>query len=258
MGRTRTFGLAAETAFWLFLSLLPLLAVGGFVAARLSLENWSGVMPIVATLPPAARGFVREELTKLSMWDQTVGITASLTFLWLASSGVHAIFDALEVETATHRRWYQKRALAVVACLGLSLSMAALAVLGPGVQIALSDIGRRLPFLTGLPAAGPTIRVFLGLVVLVAQTSTLYWIGIPRQTRVRMPLWPGVLTTAVLQVALSFGYAMYLSTVGDGAAYTAGLTVVGLVLTALYLFVVALLIGATVNRMLGSFEPECH
>jgi uncharacterized BrkB/YihY/UPF0761 family membrane protein len=92
----------------------------------------------------------------------------------------------------------------------------------------------------------------------VAQTSTLYWIGIPRQTRVRMPLWPGVLTTAVLQVALSFGYAMYLSTVGDGAAYTAGLTVVGLVLTALYLFVVALLIGATVNRMLGSFEPECH
>jgi uncharacterized BrkB/YihY/UPF0761 family membrane protein len=36
LDRSRTFGLAAETAFWLFLSMIPLAAVGGLIAARLS------------------------------------------------------------------------------------------------------------------------------------------------------------------------------------------------------------------------------
>jgi uncharacterized BrkB/YihY/UPF0761 family membrane protein len=47
--------------------------------------------------------------------------------------------------------------------------------------------------------------------------------------------------------AVGFGYRSYLATVGDGSVYQAGLSVVVITLTALFLFSVALLLGLAVN-----------
>jgi membrane protein len=261
MRRTRTFGLAAETAFWLFLSLLPLLAVAGFVAARLSLENWHRVMPMMKTLPPAATSFITAELTKVANRDGgTFSLVGLIVFLWLASSGMHAIFDALEIEAGSHRRWLATRALAIATCIGLSLSVALLALLGPGIEALLSELGQRMPFGKrfgeSILASG-VLRTAFSLVVLVGQTWALFWIGIPRAVRGSMPMLPGIAVTATLQIVLSIAYTQYIVTVGDGSAYTAGLALVGLVLTALYLYVVALLVGATVNRTLNRASPRC-
>lgn len=257
IGRTRTFGLAAETAFWLFLSLLPLLAVAGFLAARLSLANWHEITPFVRTLPPAAQNLIGNELTKVSALDgETVGVLGVLTFLWLGSSGVHAIFDALEIETGAHRRWLPKRALALATCIGLSLSVAVLAILGPGMEAALGALGERARLNESF-ATSRILRAILGFLILTGQTWCLFRIGIPKQVNARMPTFPGVLVAAVLQVLLGIGYTGYISMVGDGSAYTAGLTLVGLVLTALYLYVVALLIGATINRTLSPASAPC-
>src|SRR5882724_3661246 len=55
MDRTRTFGLAAQTAFWLFLSLIPLAAVAGLAAARVSANNWDRLNPLLRSLPGATR-----------------------------------------------------------------------------------------------------------------------------------------------------------------------------------------------------------
>ncbi|HEX2880220.1 MAG TPA: YhjD/YihY/BrkB family envelope integrity protein [Polyangiaceae bacterium] len=259
--RTRTLGLAAETAFWLFLSLLPLLAVAGFLAARLSLQNWHQVIPILEALPPAAASFVSNELTKVATWDQgTVSTVGILSFLWLASSGVHAIFDALEIETGAQRRWLVKRALAIATCTGLSLSVALLALLGPGVEALLGDLGQRTTSTVSLGnsiAANRPLRVALALLILAGQTWSLFLIGIPKATRRRMPVLPSIVATTVLQALLSVGYTAYISTVGDGSAYTAGLALVGLVLTALYFYVLALLIGAIVNRTLSQPHQRC-
>jgi membrane protein len=258
LDRTRTFGLAAETAFWLFLSLLPLLAIAGLVAARLSIENWQELTPIIESFPPAPREFVTSELLKVAEWDEgTVGLGGTITFLWLASSGVHAIFDALEIESGAERPWIRQRSLALATCFLLSISIAILAILGPGVEAVFSEIGRRAPLLAGvgeLSWGGRLVRGAVGLGVLILQIYGLYWLGIPSRARKRMPLWPGAVVTGVLQLILSFGYGWYISTMGTGTAYTAGLTIVGLILTALYLFVVALLVGAAVNRKLGGFS----
>jgi uncharacterized BrkB/YihY/UPF0761 family membrane protein len=60
-----------------------------------------------------------------------------------------------------------------------------------------------------------------------------------------------------MQVALRFGYGYYVTRFSDGAAYSAGLAVIGLTLMALYLFAIALLTGAVVNRKLGMPEEPC-
>ncbi|HVW28224.1 MAG TPA: YihY/virulence factor BrkB family protein [Polyangiaceae bacterium] len=257
MNRTRTFGLAAETAFWLFLSLLPLAAVGGLVAARVTTHNYDRLSPFLTALPPAARTLIESELVHVSSWNGgAVSITSAVVFVWLASSGVHALFEALELETGEQRPWWKKRALSVVTCVVLSVLVAVITVLGPGLETLFDWTARVVPALRQfdfrntwweLPA-----RIVLTLGLGFGYVSGLYWVGIPPRARGRLPILPGAAVAVAIQVALRFGYAYYLDRFSDGAAYSAGLAVIGLTLTALYLFAVALLTGAVVNHMLGS------
>src|SRR5258708_1404784 len=99
MTRARTLGLAAETAFWIFLSLVPLAAAGALLAARFALHNSSVVSPALEALPGPARDLAWDELARVAKWNGgSVGPVAAIVFVWLASSGVHAVFDAFEVE----------------------------------------------------------------------------------------------------------------------------------------------------------------
>ena len=110
---TRALGVAAETAFWLFLSLIPLLAVMGMLAARFSLESWQEVAPFVSSLPYAGRQLVRTELRELATWNGgAVSLVSATVFVWLASSGMHSIFDGLELQVGASRGWVRKRVLA--------------------------------------------------------------------------------------------------------------------------------------------------
>lgn len=256
MQSSRTFGLAAETAFWLSLAVIPLAAVAGLVAARLTTSNWNEFSPVLGALPAPARGLVASELTKVSQWrGGTVGVTGSVVFVWLASSGVHAIFEALEVDAGASRPWWKKRALALLTCVALSVAVAILALLGPGLGGSLRHIAGYYPALTmfsGEPTgAGRVLRFIASLIVALGYVSGLYWVGVPRVAHGRMPILPGAVVAVLLQTGLSYGYAAYVSEMGGGSAYTAGLAIIGLTLMALYLFVVALLTGAVVNRKVG-------
>jgi membrane protein len=96
------------------------------------------------------------------------------------------------------------------------------------------------------------VRFVLGCSTVFAYVCALYWVGVPPEARRRMPMVPGAIVTVVLQTSLSFALTIYLSNVGNGAAYSAGLALIGVTLTALYLFAIALLTGAMVNQKLGA------
>jgi membrane protein len=253
--RTRAFGLAAETAFWLFLALIPLLAILGVTAAKLSINNWESVAPILISLPPAAQALLSSELVAVAQWDGAmIGFTGALGTLWLASSGVHAIFDALQVATAARRPWFRQRLLSIATCGVLSIAVAALAVLGPGLDAAFGALNPWFPSLGDPTLFGRGIRGLLGFVVVFAQTYLLYWVGVPAVVRRSMPLAVGAITATCLQVVLSFAYKQFVAFIAGGATYTTGLAIIGVVLIGLYLSVLALLIGAAVNRKLGGIQ----
>src|SRR5512132_1694973 len=131
----RALGLGAEMAFWLFLSLLPLAAVAGVVAAKLAVGNWSIAAPVLNSLPGATRELLSAEMGKMAAWSGgQVGLGAGAMFIWLASSGVHSVFDGIEIEAnATPRPWWKKRLAAILSCIALSIGVALLAVLGTGM-----------------------------------------------------------------------------------------------------------------------------
>jgi uncharacterized BrkB/YihY/UPF0761 family membrane protein len=69
---------------------------------------------------------------------------------------------------------------------------------------------------------------------------------------------PGAIVAVTLQAIVSVAYTYYVSRFGGGeAAYGASLAIVALTLTALYLFVLSLLVGAVINRRIGSPSAPC-
>jgi membrane protein len=257
--RARTFGLAAEMAFWLFLSLLPLAAVAGLVAARLALSDSGLLSPLVGSLPATSRDLVSRELASVAAWNGgKVGLLAAGVFLWLASSGIQSVFEGIEIETeSAPRPWWKKRLLALASCLGLSVGLAAITLLSTGVSWLWRLAGAALPgWVTG-PAAdlGAELGPLAGVALGVAMVAMTYRIGLPAPTRRTMPLLPGAALAVALQLALGLGYRLYLGRAGNGGAYQAGLATIGVTMTALFLACVALLVGVEVNQMIGKRRP---
>jgi len=62
---------------------------------------------------------------------------------------------------------------------------------------------------------------------------------------------PGALLAVWLQTMAGYGYAFYLSKVGTHSAYQAGLSLIAVTMSALYLFALALLVGAELNYVMG-------
>lgn len=261
LDRTRVLGLAAETAFWLFLSLVPLAAVAGLLAGRLSTSNSNAVVPLLSSLPAATRQLVSAELLNLAARnDGSVGVGSAAVFIWLASSGVHSIFDSLEIGTGISRPWWKKRLLALGMCIALPVAVALLASLDPTLQDAMGGLGRWIPPLraTGGPTLGSRLlRFCVSAGIVLAYVCALYRVGIPRRAQRGVPILPGALLAVALEILFGFAYASYIAKAGDGGAYLAGLAVIGVTMIGLYLFTAALLVGAAVNRKLGEGGEPC-
>ena len=248
---SRTAGMAAEMAFWLFLSLIPLAAVAGLVAARVAV-NSTDVGVLLNSLPPETRNLVSRQLHHVAGWTGTVGAPAVVVFFWLASGGVHSIFDLLEVKAGASRPWWRKRLIALGTCLAVSIGTVAIGILAAGLEQVLALLRGAGSFAGFEHEAGffsSIVRIAVGVVTAVGLVAGLYFVGIPSRARKTMPIWPGAILAVALQVLLGYGYIYYLSKVGVYSAYQAGLSIVGVTI-ALYLFSIALLVGAELNHML--------
>ncbi|HEY3592840.1 MAG TPA: YhjD/YihY/BrkB family envelope integrity protein [Polyangiaceae bacterium] len=254
---TRTTGMAAEMAFWVFLSLLPLAAVAGLVVARIAVGS-NEVASLLSSLPPQMNQLIHHQLTRVAAWNGgSVGAPAAAVFVWLGSGGVSAIFELLEVKAGMRRSWWRRRLVAIATCVGLSLGVAAIAVLFTGASRILSLLHGILPLATFEAKHGWFDKVFrfgIGVVVGVGLVGGVYWAAVPRRARIHFPIWPGAFLAVGLQAVLGYGYAFYLSKMGAGSAYQAGLSFVGVTLMGLYLFAIALLVGAELNHALFAVD----
>ncbi len=255
--RSRTTGMAAEMAFWLFLSLVPLAAVAGLAVAKIAVSS-TEVTSLLASLPAETRDLVSRQLNEVAAWNGgSVAAPAALVFIWLGSGGVHAVFDVLEVKAGTSRPWWKKRALALATCVALSIGTALIAVLAAGLSRVVAFLRGTIPISRFESEAGLTgivdtlLRFGVGGLTALGLVAGLYLVGVPRTARKRTPVLPGALVAVALQAALGYGYVFYLSKVGARSAYQAGLSIIAVTMIALYLLSVALLVGAELNPMVA-------
>jgi len=257
VARRRTLGLAAEMSFWVFLSLMPLLAVGGFVAARVATAHPWATLSAMEAVPPPVRELVMKEAEHVASWHgRAVAPIAAATFLWLASTGIAAVFEALEVQSGAPRRpWLTKRVLAIGTCIALAAGGALIALLESGV-VWLERVSGTHPsdWLVSVVhgPVGRIARFIVGALIAIAMVAGLYRVGVPRGEGARPRVLGGAVVAVMLMVALGYAYGFYVTKLGgSGSVYEAGLAAVGMTLMTLWLFSIALLLGAQLNCVLA-------
>jgi membrane protein len=248
--RAHVVNVAAAAAFWLFLALVPLAAVAGMVAAKLATTKGSLLAPLLVSMPAASRELLTKELGRVAAWNgHAVAPLSAIVFMWLASSGVHAILDAFDTATECSRPWWKKRLVALGICVLLSLAVAAIALV-----IGFLHLG---PFTSGAPSLTMTGAARSGIVfvVEVGVVIAIFALGVMPEARRRQRLWPGALLAVVIHTLVGYGYVEYVRQVGAGGAYRAGLATIAVTMIAVFVFTLSLLLGVTLNKLLPRSRP---
>ncbi len=243
--------LAAGVTFWILVSLPA--ATLALLAALRPLERVASI-GFQAEIEDDVRAFVARVFTaEASGVQDTVGAlfdqrpnsgllaVSILVAVWSVGRGFAGLMRALDdiYEIEHGRAWYHTRIVATLLGLGSLTVPVGLVVLDRLVWDRFPD---------GIFEDGA--RWVAGMAVLVAWASTLLHFGPSRRSAWRYDL-PGAITAAVLWRLLSGGYGWYISLSSGANDVTAAVGASLLALTWIWLSAQVLLIGGTVNHVLG-------
>jgi membrane protein len=268
------FNAAASIAFRLFLSLVPLLVLVGYVVGQFARARGVDqvVGPLLGVVPGDAEELIRKELERLAgastLSMAPLGVAG---FLWTASSGLHNLMTVLEAAARSKRRpWWKIRTIAIGwVLLGLlvTCAFAWFLVHADAARTAHGAIhaAARIRASEGAGAAraaGPRVRKMRlspeertadALFALALGTTLLagfYRYAVEHAPGVRRRVWPGALAAVLFWLVVSWAFGAYAVSIGDYTIYYGGLAAVAVLLLWLYLTSLALLVGAEVNAQL--------
>jgi membrane protein len=253
---------AAGVAFYWFLSVFPLLiaAVGILALLHVGHSFVNGVSSgIRQTLPSGAAKVLTQALSSASARSAgglAAAVIAIVLALWSASSGMASAEEALDVayDVPESRTFFRKRAVAVAltfAALALGGIATALLVFGKPLG---ASIDRALSLGSVFPVLWTVVRWALTVLVVMTLFAVFYHLGPNRKA----PSWtwvsPGGVVAALIWLAASVGFSLYVSNFGGTYGKTYG-SLAGVVVLMLWLFMsaLALLVGAELN---GELERE--
>jgi membrane protein len=251
---------ASAMAFDLFLATIPLLALSGWLFARV-LHSSDAVISATSSLLDLTPHHVHElVLTHLGQFSGgAVAPLVLLGALWVASSAFHTSMTLFEVVAgAESRPWWKKRALSllcvIVALLAIASGASAAVVLAGGPSALLAF------FFSTDEAFGATLNgsLLLALALLLATglMAAFYRISVSRPN-VRRRIWPGAFAAVFAggSASLMFGYYAY--HLARYALFYGSLAAVAVTLAWLWLLCFTSLIGAELNFQLenSAFQP---
>jgi membrane protein len=226
-------------AFHTFFSLLPLLALTGWVAHRLALGHDGLLEPFAALAPVSVAAVADAEFMRLGAKTGAVLAPLSIgSFLWLASGGMNTAMAAFEqVFDAAPRSFLRRRLLA------LGFVVVAVVVLAASTASALLGI-----WVGGLVAQVMAVAMPLGALWLLAAGFFRY--ATRRREGGARSGFRGALVTLVLWLVVSAAFTRYVAEIANYSRFYGGLTAVVVLLVWLWLMCFALLVGGAVNAAL--------
>jgi len=230
---------ASAMAFHAFFSLLPLLAITGWVAHRLALGQEGLLEPFAALAPGPVAAVADAEFMRLGEGAGAVLAPLSVAgFLWLASGVMNTGMAAFEQLFEAPPRPFLRRRL-----LSLAFVVVAVVVLAVSTASALFGV-----WLGGVAAQVLAVVMPLGaLWLLVAgffRYATQRNDGHPRSG------FRGALVTLVLWLVVSTGFTQYVAEIANYSRFYGGLAAVVVLLVWLWLMCFGLLVGGAVNAAL--------
>jgi membrane protein len=244
--------IAFRTVFSVFPFLIFLTTLAGFFGnADLAekLVNWLlSVAPanIVNPIAPEIRSILTVPRTGL------LSVSALLT-IWSAMGGVDSLRVGLNRaynirETRNFYWLYLQSVLFIIAAAAVLLLLAVLIVLAP---VMISFLRVHAPGLQGVSDLFDALRLPIAILVLMAGLTAAHKILPARRPSFR-ELWPGVLLTMLVWIALSLIYSRWLADFSTFASTYSGLSGVFAAMFFLYLAALVFIFGGEVNRVLAA------
>ncbi|MCH5274332.1 MAG: YihY/virulence factor BrkB family protein [Lachnospiraceae bacterium] len=253
MNKKNISSFAASMAFFLFLSLVPMMILVCAILPYTSLTEQNLVNLITEFTVDALDPLISNVIA--DVYDKSVGILsiAAITTLWSASKGILALIRGLnEVnEVEEQRNYLILRTLAsfytVIMIVILILSLA-INVFG---NVLLDIILAKVPETRIVVDLFMNFRFLAVWLVLTVLFTTIYTYVPNKKLRFKMQL-PGAVFSAVVWSLFSYFFSLYVERTDSFNTY-GSLSIIVIIMLWLYFGMYILLIGAQLNWF---FEPE--
>ncbi len=239
---------AANTAFFLFLSLVPMLIMVCTIIPYTPLTEENLVNLVMDLTPdmmdPLVKGLIAE------VYEKSAGILsiAVVATVWSAGKGVLALMRGLNAINGVEeeRNYLAVRMVAsfytVVMLVALILSLFIMVFGNQLVSFAL----HRIPQLQVIVSFLMHFRFLFGLVVLILLFAMIYAFVPDKKLRFREQI-PGAVFSAVVWSVFSWGFSVYVGSTGSFSIY-GSLSIIIIVMLWLYFCMYIIMIGAYLNR----------
>ena len=263
--RDDVYGLAAELAYWFFLSLFPffifLAALGGFVATLLDVRDPTQriVDLLGSTMPPDATRLVRPQIEQV-VGTRNPGLLSLgvLGTIWTATGWASAIIKAMNRAYAVpETRAFWKTYLLAFGLMLLTSSV----LVGAFVLVVAGEVfGRQIAAAAGLEGAfqiAVDVARWPAVVSLLLVGSAFLYGAAPDVDLGLRWITPGAVLFAAGWLAATSLFTQYVAIVGSYNATYGALGGVAVLLVWLYLTGFILLAGAELNAVIDEqSEPE--
>ena len=259
-------GLAAQTAYYFFFSLFPLIL---FTAPLLGVLGdkqamIEGIMNRLAgTLPGDALDLVRGVVQDVVLTEGAPGLMSigAVLAAWAGSNIFNGLIDALNraYDVEEGRPWWKKRllALASVVAAGLVLLTATAIMLG-GEQIA-EWLGRHLGLGDDAVNVWTVVQYPIALGLLIGTAWMIYYF-LPNIRQDKTQVLVGAIVATVLWIVVTLLFRAYVVNFGEYSKTYGTVGGVIALLTWMYLSMLVLLVGGELNAEIhhgtGALEPR--
>ena len=241
---------AASTAFFLFLSLVPMIILICTIIPYTPLTEEILTKSITDFLPDKMEPLLLVILSEI--YEKSAGIlsVAALLTLWSAGKGMMALMRGLNEINGTEekRNYFVTRLIASFYTLALLAVVVVSLLLSVFGNVVVQTIRGRLPQTEGVFAFFMSFRFFIVWVFMVVLFTAIYAYVPDKKLKFRKQIY-GAMFSAVMWTVLSWGFSLYVE-IGGFSIY-GSLSIIVLIMLFLYLCMYMTLIGAQINQYLN-------
>lgn len=249
-------GLAAQSAYYFFFSLFPLLLfltpLFGLVGRRERFVSFV-LGQLDQSVPPAAMELIRGVVQSVVFTEGAPGLMSvgALLALWTGSNVFNALMGALNraYDVEEGRPWWKARLVSI----GMVLVAGLVIVLATVTFVAGEEIVTWLAGLVGLDARATQLWLvaqYAMAFLLIVGAAWLAYLVLPAIRQRRRVALVGALFASVMWVAVTLGFRLYVVNFGNYDATYGTIGAVMVLLTWMYLTMLVLLVGGELNSEL--------
>lgn len=245
---------AAQTAYFMFLSLIPLIML---LLSMLQLFGDVGVAvteTISEVMPGILGEFINDFIVEImSDGRLTMTILSALLLIWSASRGVFSIIGGLNsvYEIKESRKYVWVRFLSVLYTLAFVIIVCSVLLIMVFGDTLIDLANSFFPNLKGLVYIISSLRFILGFIILVLFFSIIYK-SMPSNKMKFLDQIPGAVIAGAGWVSFSILFSFYVDNFSNYANVYGSLTAIIVLMLWLYTCMYIMFIGAEINCILST------